>query len=120
MSFAPRPPRARSDCAVSTLVRLGASLALVCAALTTPSSAFAALTPGALRLDANFHTIGVRAGFTTADAAAGNAAVVEYRRPGEPAWRTAPPAWLDVRSTLVYAGGAANWARCRSAPRGVA
>ena len=69
--------------------------------LATP--AVAALTPGALRLDANFHTLGVRAAFTTADGAAGNDAVVEYRRPGEPTWRTAPPAWIDVRPTLVYA-----------------
>ncbi len=94
---------------MSVLRRVGASIALVCAALATPAAA--ALTPGALRLDANFHTIGVRAAFATADAAAGNDAVVEYRRPGEPVWRTAPPAWLDVRPTLVYAGGAPNWAK---------
>jgi hypothetical protein len=75
------------------------------------ASAPAALTPGTLRLDANFHTIGVRAGFTTSEGGAGNDAVVEYRRPGEPAWRTAPEAWLDVRPTLAYASGAANWAR---------
>jgi len=71
----------------------------------------ASLTTGALDLDANFHTISVRGGFATADGAAGNAATVEYRRPGEPAWRTAPPTWLDVRPTLAFAGAAANWAR---------
>ena len=89
--------------------RLASGLVLAGALVATPVGAV--LTPGTLRLDANFHTIGVRASFTTADGASGNAATVEYRRLGESAWRTAPPVWLDVRPTLAYAGGAPNWAR---------
>ncbi len=82
-------------------------IAALATCLSTPAAA--SLTSGALQLDANFHTISVRAAFTTADGAAANDATVEYRRPGESHWRTAPPVWMDVRSTLT--SGAANWAR---------
>ena len=84
-----------------------ACLPLLLVAMAPGAPFLPSVTTGSLTLDPQFHTISVRAGFSSSNEATGNGATVEYRQPGQVTWRTAPAPFIDTRTTI---NGMTNWA----------